>query len=394
MKSVRYTFNSHFKQIPTYSESFAGHDVTAFHQSLDVYDATPLVSLPELAAKLGVKQILVKDESKRFGLNAFKGLGASYAIYQFIKRRWENLCAEPFQTERLFDPQLKEKMGEITFTTATDGNHGLAVAWTAQKLQQKAVIYVPENMVAARKAHIRATGAEVVVVNGTYDETVLTAAKAGKEKGWEIISDTAYPGYTEVPEWIMTGYATIFNEIEAQLQSMELSKPNMLFLQAGVGGLAGAAADYYVKKYSQDRPKLICVEPLDADCLLESIISGHGERRTAKGAQNSIMAGLNCGTASMLAWPVIKEAIEFFLAVDDDWAREAMKVLYYPEGNDKKLISGESGAAGLAGLIALCREASLKESKEKLGLNKESVVLLINTEGDTDPENFQKIINH
>jgi diaminopropionate ammonia-lyase len=391
--TVRYKFNDNFKQSPTYSESFTADDVSTFHQSLDVYSTTSLINLPHLARRLGVKNLLIKDESSRFGLNAFKGLGVSYAIYKFIKQRWEKVNEAPFQMSNLFDPQLKAEMGDITFTTATDGNHGLALAWAAQQLQQKAVIYVPEDMVPARRDHITATGAKVVVVKGNYDATVLQADQDGQQNGWEVISDTAYPGYMEIPGWIMTGYSTIFREIEAQLQAMEIDQVDLFFVQAGVGGLAGSATDYYVKKYGQKRPKLVCVEPTDADCLLESVISGKGERSTAKGAQNSIMAGLNCGTASMLAWPVIKEGMEFFLAIDDEWTRKAMKTLYTPEGGDQRIISGESGAAGLGGLTALCQEPSLAESRRKLGLTEDSTILLINTEGDTDPENFQRIVN-
>lgn len=392
MKPIRYSFNPYFQSQPSYSESFFSEDVLKFHQSLKAYAPTPLVELPDLARRLGVERILIKDESKRFGLNAFKALGASYAVYCFLSKKWRELFNEPMEFDSLFSADSKDKFGKITFTTATDGNHGLALAWTAMNLKQDAVIFVPDNMVQARKENILATGARLVVVDGNYDETVARAATEGDENGWQVISDTGYPGYMEIPKWIMTGYSTLFREIDASLSEKQISQPDFLFMQAGVGGMAGAGVDYYVKKDADHCPKIVCVEPLDADCLLESIISGGGGRAMAKGKQDSIMAGLNCGTVSQLAWPVVKQGIEFYLGIDDEWSRRAMRTLYAPEGGDAKVISGESGAAGLAGLMALCQENESQEVRNKLGLDKNSTILLINTEGDTDPDRFQKIV--
>lgn len=391
MLPSRFVQNPFYQQNPSYRESFFSTEALRFHRSLSVYRPTPLVALPNLAAKLGVKQIYVKDESKRFGLNAFKAIGASYAVYRFLRAEWEKRIDEPYESENFFSSDLQARLGQYTFTTATDGNHGRAVAWVARQLGQKAVIYAPQNMVAARKQAIESEGAELIVIEGHYDQTVQKMVSDAEENGWQIISDTAWPGYEEIPRWILTGYTTIFYEIDEKLQIG--AQPDFVFVQAGVGGLAAAAADYYVQKHGAKRPRLICVEPLDADCLLESIFSGEGEIAYAKGAQNSIMSGLNCGTPSSLAWPFVKQTFGSFIALDDMWACEAMRLLYHPLPRDRRVISGESGAAGLAGLIAVLRDDGLKAAKNELGINEKSTILVINTEGDTDPVNFKKIVS-
>lgn len=343
----------------------APSDARAFHRTLPGYAPTPLVELPSLAKELGLGRLFVKDESKRFGLNAFKGLGASYAIHRVMQ-------ANP---------------GKIgwTFATATDGNHGRAVAWSAKRLGQKAVVFVPSNTVAARIDSIRGEGAEVVVVNGTYDETVTRAAADAAKHGWQVISDTAWPGYMEIPGWIMEGYATLFDEAEEQREAAKAPAFDTVFLQAGVGGLAYAGVVHAAR--AAKRPAMISVEPTDADCLLESILSKDGSMQVAKGKQNSIMAGLNCGTPSLLAWPAIRAAVDFFVAVDDRFAEDAMRRLA-----SLRVVSGESGAAGLAGLLAICGDGALAREREALPLGGNSSVLLISTEGDTDPANYRRIV--
>jgi diaminopropionate ammonia-lyase len=347
----------------------------AFHRALPGYAPTPLISLPELARALGVRSLRIKDESLRFGLNAFKALGASYAIYRYLKSRWPGISPQTF-----LSPEAVARLPAITFTTATDGNHGRAVAWTAARLHQKAVIYVPGNTVPARIDALRGEGAEVVVVDGNYDETVKRSAHDAEAKGRQVISDTAWEGYVEIPRWIMAGYETLFAEIDEQGAA-----PTAVFLQAGVGGLAFAGTAHYLR--AAPPPKLISVEPLDADCLLESISSPDGSVRVAKGRQDSIMAGLNCGTPSLAAWPLLRAGMDAFLAVDDEYAREAMRRLA-----PLKIVSGESGAAGLAGLLALCAEPGLAEARRALGIGPESDVLLISTEGATDPASYQRIV--
>ncbi len=372
--------------------AFRNTDIQDLHRSLKGYTPTPLLSLPSLAAELGVKEVRVKDESHRLGLNAFKVLGASYAIYRFIKQEWERRFGEPFEIDNLFDGQAGQALGEITFCTATDGNHGRAVAWMAARVSQPAVIYVPENTVQSRVESITKEGARVIVVEGTYDDTVNRVARDAKENGWQIISDTAYPGYLEIPAWVMAGYTTMFREIETALASVKEPGIDIVFIQSGVGSFAAAATWYYVTRYGKNRPKLINVEPCDADCLMESALSTDGEIRSTQGKQNSIMAGLNCGTPSVLAWPIIREGMDMFMSVSDRYCEKAMCRYYYPSGDDPGIISGESGAAGLAGLLALCQEESFAGAREKLGLNANSRILLINTEGATDPVSFRKIV--
>ena len=336
-------------------------DVEAFHRTLPGFAETPLVALPGLARELGVGELWVKDESRRVGLNAFKVLGASYAIHRFM--------------------QSQPAGRPLTFATATDGNHGRAVAWSAKRLGQKAVIFVPRNTVPARIEAIRGEGAEVVVVDGSYDDAVRRAAADAKAHGWQVISDTAYEGYTEIPGWIMEGYTTLFAESARQLPA----PPTVVFLQAGVGGLACAGVLHYVRH--GERPTLVCVEPTDADCLRESAASPDGSLREAKGKQDSIMAGLNCGTPSLLAWPVIRAGMDGFLAVGDDRAREAMR-RFAAEG----VVSGESGAGGLAGLLALRQEPDLAGAARDLGIGPQARVLLISTEGATDPASYERIV--
>jgi diaminopropionate ammonia-lyase len=340
-------------------------DVESFHRTLPGYEPTPLVKLPDLARELHVGELWVKDESKRLGLNAFKVLGASYAVHRFMR-------AQPAGAA-------------FTFATATDGNHGRAVAWAAKRLGQKAVVFVPRNTVPARIEAIRAEGAEVVVVDGTYDDTVRRAAGEAAECGWQVISDTAYPGYTEIPAWIMEGYTTLFAESARQLEAAGRGPPTAVLLQAGVGGLACAGTLFYWRLGK--RPKLVSVEPTDADCLRESIASPDGGIREARGKQDSIMAGLNCGTPSLLAWPVIRAGMDGFLAVDDEYAREAMRRLA-----KAGIVSGESGAAGLAGLLALRQETGLAAAARDLVLGDGARVLLISTEGATDPASYEKIV--
>lgn len=390
----KYSFNRFLKGNPDWTGpgfSFLGSsDMLDFHKSLAGYAPTPLVSLPGLAASLGVGEIYVKDESYRFGIKAFKAFGASYAIYRFLKRQWENRfgAGVPFNEKSFKDPQVLKKLGAFTFCAATDGNHGRAVAWTAKKLKQRAIIYMPENTARSRIDNIESEGAEVVLVPGTFDDCVDRCAADAEKNNWQAVSDTAYPGYMEIPKYIMLGYTSIFREMEAVIDRDNKPGIDFVFLPAGVGGLAAAGTSYYVRRYGEKRPGLICVEPSDCDCFLESVKYGSGEPLPTRGKQESIMAGLNCGIPSPVAWPIIRDGMELFIAVTDNYAEEAMRA-YYKEN----ITAGESGASGLAGLLALIRDHDLKEAKKKVGLNKDSRILLINTEGDTDPVNYRKIIH-
>jgi len=393
----KFAFNPLMKATPDWNGpefSFLhSHDMLTFHKSISGYTPTPLVPLPAVAATLGVKEVYVKDESHRFGIKAFKAFGASYAIYRFLKGAWEKKFGlTPVFNEHSFkDSNTLNQLGTFTFCAATDGNHGRAVAWTAGKLKQRAIIYMPQNTAPSRITNIQSEGAEVVLVPGTFDDCVAQCAADATKNNWYAISDTAYQGYMEIPKYIMLGYTSIFKEIEEQQQE-HLHRPttagiDLVFLPAGVGGIAAAGTSYYVQKYGAHRPKLICVEPSDCDCFLESVKYGNGLPLPTRGKQNSIMAGLNCGIPSPVAWPIIRDGMELFLAVTDDYAIQAMR-LYYKE----HITAGESGAAGLAALLALTNDPLLYTAKHRIGLNKDSRILLINTEGDTDPVYYKKIV--
>ncbi len=352
------------------------------HRVLPGYAPTPLLDRPDLARELGLGRVLVKDEGARFGIQAFKGLGASFAVYSVLRARWLERTGQDLAPAAFADPVVKATLGTITFTAATDGNHGRAVAWTAGRLGQRAVIFMPADTALPRIAHIEREGAEVRLIEGTFDDCVAACATAAETHGWQVIADTAYPGYMEIPGYIMTGYSTIFVEIAAQLGT----PPDVVLLPAGVGGLAGAGAAHYVQELGAARPHLVSVEPEDSACFLESLEAGDGLPHAARGRQQSLMAGLNCGLPSLLAWPVVRDATDVFLAIEDHWAEQAMRV-HRRHG----IVSGESGAATLAGLLALLGDDDLAPARAHLQLGPHSTVLVINTESDTDPENWARI---
>jgi diaminopropionate ammonia-lyase len=262
-------------------------------------------------------------------------------------------------------------------------------------LGESAVIYMPSASVPARVEAIRSEGAEVILVDGSYDDAVRRTQEDADRHGWQVISDTSYPGYTVIPRWIMAGYTTMFAEIDEALDESE-RQFDLAVLQAGVGALAAAGAWYYNTLWSE-RPRLITVEPVEAACMADSFQIGDGKIHPAGGVLKTIMAGLNCGTPSIVAWPLIDQGIDAALTISDDRAREAMRCYYNPEGADPRIISGESGAAGLGALLELCSddmELDLTASGRAPGraLGTGSRVLLLNTEGDTDPGNFNAII--
>jgi len=384
--------NPYYKALPDWmnqGNAFQNDDILKFHRSLDGYEATKVHTLDGLAKKLGLKSIYVKDESTRFGVKSFKPLGASYTIYRFLKERWEKEFKTEFSVFDFKKPLKMSELGMFTFCAATDGNHGRAVAWTARMLNQKAVIYMPKATVKSRINNIKNEGAEVVLIDGTFDDCVKRVDADARANGWIVISDTAYRGYMYYPQYIMAGYSTIFREMDNSINNQFHCKADVVILQAGVGGLAAAATWYYTKKYGKNRPKLICLEPVKADAFMESV--KNGKPTESKQNYDSIMAGLNCGV-SLLAWDYICEGVNYMMTVSDDYAEKAMRQYYHPIGNDPQIISGESGASGLAGLLALMENNDMAKYREEIGLNSKSSVLLINSEGDTDPDNFKKVV--
>lgn len=375
---------------PSVTAPFESRDTLDLHRSLDAYKPTPLVSLPHLARTLGVGKLLVKDESLRFGLNAFKALGSTYAIFKFLHRHYKeqgkfvSLARDFYRNTGAIEP------GKFTFCTATDGNHGRGVAWTARQLRQQSVIFVPANTVSSRVLNIEREGARVVTVDGTYDDTVAAMAEQAEVNGWSIISDMSWPGYEEIPRWIMAGYTTLFAEIDRAIGPKD--KVDIAFIPSGCGALAGTAAWHYNKVLGTSRPRLVSVEPSDADCLLQSIESEGGLICSLDGGQTSIMAGLNCGTPSPAAWPLIKSGFDLFMTISDVAAIEAMRTYHRPGGEDPSIISGESGAATLAGLSTLMSGESMAPARENLGLTPDATVLLLNTEGDTDSDHYRRVV--
>ena len=371
----------------TTRDLFEADDIVPLHSSLEEYQPTPLVSLPALAKHLHLRRILIKDESHRFGLKAFKALGSSYAIYRVLSERLQAEGKQPPAAGDFYAVSDLIEKGRYTFCTATDGNHGRGVAWTARKLGQKAVIYMPEGTVPARIANIESEGAEVIVVDGDYDEAVRQAAEDSAENGWQIISDTSWPGYEQIPRWIMAGYMTMFYEIGEAFED----DIDVVFVQAGVGALAGAAAYYFNRKARWPGPKIISLEPTSAACVMGSMQTEERQPITLSLPQDSIMAGLNCATPSIVCWPLVRYGFDMFMTLSDAHARWAMTTYHRPYGDDPQIISGESGAAGLGALLALCELDKASEAREKLRLGEGSTVLLLNTEGDTDPVSYRRI---
>jgi diaminopropionate ammonia-lyase len=279
----------------------------------------------------------------------------------------------------------------MTVTTATAGNHGRAVAWAARRLGCEAVVFIPAHAAPSRIEKIRAEGARVELVQGTYDEAVARAEAAGREYGWQVVADIGYPGYLEIPEWIVEGYATLFEEMEEQLARDGGGEPDVVLIQAGVGSLLHAAVEHF--RALDRQPMLVAVEPWQSDPHFVSAGSPEGEATQSPGAQDSIMAGLNCGEVSLSAWPTNRRGVNMFLVIEDRHAAEAMRRLARPAADDPAIVAGESGAAGLGGLLALLSEPALGPARQHLRLGPASRVLVINTEGATDPVGYAKAVN-
>ncbi len=371
---------------------FSDGNALGFHRTLPGYRPTPLIELPGLARRLGLGAVYVKDEAHRFGLNAFKVLGASYALMRMLKDTWETSTGQPFGDMLQLKPDQRQKLGQIVVTTATDGNHGRAVAWSARKIGLKSVIYVPRDTVPARIDNIQREEAEVRVVDGAYDDAVEQCKADAAAGGWQIISDTSWPGYTVIPGWIQSAYTTIFREMENDLHQPHNAGVDMVFVPAGVGALAAAAGWYYSSRYGGGRPKLLSVEPTEAACLLASARDAHGEPTAAAGKLETVMAGLNCGRPSIAAWPFIRDTFDVFLGIGDRFALEGMRTAWAPTDDDPQIVSGESGAATLGALLALTSQDSLAGARQRAGLGSRTRVLLLNTEGATDPDNFERIV--
>lgn len=359
-----------------------------FHSGFEDYAVTPLAHLSNLAEHLGIKDFYVKDESYRFGLNAFKGLGGSYCLGRYIAEAAQ-IDISDLSYPMMISDEIREKTGDITFVTATDGNHGRGIAWAAQRLRQKAVVYMPKGSVQERLQNIRNLGAEASITDWNYDDTVRFAAQCEQERGWVLVQDTAWPGYEKIPTWIMQGYLTMALEAVEQLQDV---KPTHIFLQAGVGAMSGALTGFFADYYGDVKPVITIVEPDHADCIYQTAAADDGKLHAVKGDLHTIMAGLACGEPCTIGWKSLRAYAEHFVSMPDYVAANGMRILGNPMGTDPRVISGESGAAGAGFAAEVLTNARLTGLRDQIGLNQDSVVLCFSTEGDTDRENYRNIV--
>lgn len=364
----------------------------AFHKSFPQYTVTPLARLDNLAARLGLNSLCVKDESYRFGLNAFKVLGGSFAMASYIADETGRDVAD-MTYDYLTSDELARDFGQATFFTATDGNHGRGVAWAAKRLGQKAVVHMPKGSTKPRFDNIAAEGATVTIEEVNYDECVrMAAAEADACERGVIVQDTAWEGYEKIPSWIMEGYGTMASEAAEQLREAAINRPTHVFVQAGVGSLAGAVVGYFANLYPDNPPTFVVMEATNAACLYKGAVAADGEPRIVTGDMPTIMAGLCCGEPNTLGWDILRNHVTAFVACPDWVAARGMRILGAPEKGDPRVISGESGAVG-AGLIStLMTDESYAELRDLIGLDKTSNVLMFSTEGDTDPEHYRKVV--
>lgn len=362
-----------------------------FHESFPQFTKTPLVDLKGLSKHLGLGGVYVKDESYRFGLNAFKVLGGSFSMGKYLAKKLGKDISE-LSYEKLTSKEIRKELGDITFITATDGNHGRGVAWTASQLNQKSIVYMPKGSSLTRLENIRGEGANASITDLNYDDAVRLAAKEAEENGWVMVQDTAWEGYEEIPTWIMQGYGTMASEALEQLRNLKIEKPTHIFVQAGVGSLAGAVQGYFASVFKDECPTTVIVEANEADCLYRSAVAGDGNLRAVTGDMPTIMAGLACGEANTIGWEVLKSYSSMFVSCPDWVSANGMRMLGNPIKEDKRVISGESGAVTAGLLNAIMTRDDMKEIREKLKLDENSRVLLFSTEGDTDPDKYRKIV--
>lgn len=362
-----------------------------FHESFPQYTKTPLVNLDNLAKRIGVAGIYVKDESYRFGLNAFKVLGGSFSMGKYLAKKLGKDISE-LSYEKLTSEEVKKELGDITFVTATDGNHGRGVAWTAAQLKQKSIVYMPKGSSLTRLENIRKEGADASITDMNYDDAVRLAASGAEKNGWVVVQDTAWEGYEEIPTWIMQGYGTMASEALEQLKELNVDRPTHIFVQAGVGSLAGAVQGYFASVFKDECPITVIVEADEAACLYKSAVAGDGKAKVVTGDMPTIMAGLACGEANTIGWEVLKSYSSTFVSCSNWVAANGMRILGNPMNGDKKVISGESGAVTTGLINAIMTRDDMKELREELKLDENSRVLLFSTEGDTDPDKYRQIV--
>lgn len=349
------------------------------------YAPTPLLALPGLARERGLGGLWIKNEGLRFGLGSFKALGGAYAVFRLLARKVAGRTGREPDARALLAGEHRAIATHFAVTSATDGNHGRSVAWGAKLFGCPCTIYMHEGVSDGRVAAIRALGSEVVRTPGNYDDSVRACAADAARLGRQVVSDTAYEGYTEIPRLVMHGYALLVDEMMEQLPAGEL--PTHLIVQGGCGGFAAAVYGRMWERLGNRRPRLIVVEPLNAACLYESAKAG---RVTAVGgALATVMGGLACGEVSLVAWPILETGAAVFLAMGDGWAVEAMRRLSEGRGGDPEIVAGEAGSAGVAALLAVTAQS---DARATLGLDSRAKVMAIVSEGATDPAVYRRLV--
>lgn len=363
----------------------AANEVQRFLECRVNHQPTPLHSLPNLARQLGVGSIHVKDESFRLGLNSFKALGGSYAVIRLVLEEAGRRLGAPVDIAGLQSPEVRQVAEGMIFGCATDGNHGRSVAAGAQLVGAKAAIFVHSGVSDERVAAIARFGAEMIRVEGTYDDSVAEAERVCARNGWIVVSDTSWPGYERIPSLVMQGYTAMLNEA---IEAMD-EPPTHVFIQAGVGGLAAAVAGYFKMLFGEGRPRFVVVEPDRAACLFESARAGRPVK--IEHGEPTIMAMLECYEPSLVAWRILSRAADAFMTIGEDDAAGTMRLLARPRGGDPAIVAGESGGAGLAGLRKLMADAA---ARKVLGLDSRSRAFVINTEGATDRTRYHAIVEN
>lgn len=348
------------------------------------YQQTPLHHLTSLASQLGFADIAYKDEATRFGLGSFKALGGAYAVLRCLERALRGSgITGPVTAADLTNGRYRDIVSTITVTSATDGNHGRSVAWGARFFGCRAVIFVHANVSDERCKAIKAFGAEVNRVPGNYDDSVRHAFEVAAREDWFVVQDTATADYREVPADITCGYGVIASEVIDQIEL----PPTHVFVQAGVGGVASAICARFWQAWGAVRPCFIVLEPSNAACVAASLAAGH--RVNLTGDTDTIMAGLACGEVSELAWDVLATGADAAVIVDDGWAAAGMCRLADPIGSDPAIVGGECSGGAVGALIALSRRPDLAA---RIGLDRTSRILVIGTEGATDPTIYQELV--
>ncbi|WP_312123762.1 diaminopropionate ammonia-lyase [Lysinibacillus boronitolerans] len=396
-EKLRWVYNQHYLEQDNVKQAtailpFFSLDqvkrVSQFQRTYDQFEKTPLHQLDALASCMDVEKIFVKDESYRFGLNAFKVLGGIYAIAQYVANKLGRNIEE-LSFDQLKSPEVRAQVGNLTFISTTDGNHGRGVAWAARELGFQARIYMPAGSAAERLQHIKNEGAFAEITTMNYDDTVRYTSQLALENGWVLIQDTMWEGYEEIPLWIMQGYTTLVQEIVEQIQQA----PTHVFLQAGVGSFAGAVVAFLQQYYEQDIT-FVLVEPHVANCYYESFKKNTDQFVTVGGEMQTIMAGLACGEPNPQAWQILKAYTKISISCEEEIAATGMRVLGNPLATDTRIIAGESGAAPFGCFYEIMTNEQYKELKHALHLNEQARVLFINTEGDTDKESYREIVWH